>query len=250
MGFEEETYLRFGLDFGRFILLGGSEVGKKKINRFNYWQIPIPLHLPLDPEVKVQETLGLLGLEVPQKRLVAVPWHLGVLKQSVEGLPHLVWMFLNWQLTLQQEEPWKFPKPGSHCSPISTLALPQTGGRVTEGVPEFEGVIEKLAVPVTLSEGVTELVSEGEPDFVREIDCVPVPELVSELVTEFVLELELELVPETVLVTELVLEFVLVSDSKEVSVVEGEPEGETETCPLTNESTREMTKKSASEAIL
>jgi len=95
-----------------------------------------------------QRTLGLLGLETPQKRARAVPLQRGVLKQSEAALPHLVLMFLYWQLSLQQEDPAKNPVPGSHCSPTSLMALPQTGGTVTEEVPELEGVTEGVPVPV------------------------------------------------------------------------------------------------------
>jgi len=196
----------------------------------------------------VQRTLGLLGLEVPQTRLVAVPWQRGVLKQSVDALPHLLWMFLYWQLTLQHDTPWKNPKPGSHCSPNSTLAFPQTGGTVIEAVPVLEGVSEVEAVWVPVPEGDTEPEPEEEVDFVRVRDCVPVPVLVRELVTEFVLELELvpEFVKEGVNVP--VRDPELVLEEYAVSVVEGLLVREA-TCALTRESTREMMKRRASERI-
>jgi hypothetical protein len=38
---------------------------------------------------------------------------------------------------LQHEGPAKFPVPGSHCSPTSTMELPHTGGTVTEAVAEI-----------------------------------------------------------------------------------------------------------------
>jgi len=115
-------------------------------------------------------TLGLLGLETPQKRARAVPWHRGVLKQSVDGFPHLVWICLNWQLTLQHELPWKFPNPGSHSSPISTFAFPQTGGRVIEAVPDNDDDTDGVPVPdpVPVDETVLEL--EFDPDLVLETD--------------------------------------------------------------------------------
>jgi len=155
-------------------------------------------------------------------------------------------MFLNWHATLQQEDPWKNPNPGSHCSPTSTLALPQTGGREIEAVPVFEGVIESEAVPVPVPEGEPEPEPEPEVDFVRVRDCVPVPVLVRVLDTEFVLELELELEVETVPVHEPEMEFVAEFEEYAVSVVEGLEEVD---CPLTSASTREMMKRRANERI-
>jgi len=160
-------------------------------------------------------------------------------------------MCLNWQSTLQHEDPWKLPNPGSHCSPVSTLVLPQTGGRVIEAVPVVEGVTVPVPVPVPVPVAETELVLEVDPDLVLEIDCVPVPELVRLAVIEFELELELEVLPEVDGVQELELESVTDMVGSGELVVEAVLEGVTVLfCPLTRERTSEMTKIRTIERIL
>jgi len=117
-----------------------------------YEQVPFPLHFPATP-LLTQWTSGLLGLEGPQLSFFDPDtfWHLGNLKQSLAGFPHLVLTFLYWQLVLQHEAPAKFPVPGSHSSiGGTTLPSPQTGGTVTEAVGELVGVsvLVEVLVPV------------------------------------------------------------------------------------------------------
>jgi len=50
-----------------------------KMNNNFYWHSPFPSHLPLAPPARTHFTLGLLNLEGPQNRLVAVPRHRGTL---------------------------------------------------------------------------------------------------------------------------------------------------------------------------
>jgi len=69
--------------------------------------------------------------------------------------------------------PAKFPAPGSHCSPTSTRALPQTGGTVIEAVPELDGVSEVVGVPVPV--GVPETVAVRVQVPVAVTDRVQVP---------------------------------------------------------------------------
>jgi len=160
-------------------------------------------------------------------------------------------MCLNWQSTLQHEDPWKLPNPGSHCSPVSTLVLPQTGGRVIEAVPVVEGVTVPVPVPVPVPVAETELVLEVDPDLVLEIDCVPVPEFVRLEVNEFELELELELLPEVDGVQELVTETVTVSVGSGELLGEAVLDGVTVPfCPLTRVRTSETTKMRAIERIV
>jgi len=163
-------------------------------------------------------TFGLLAFDGPQNRAIAVPLHLGTLKQSLVGFPHLELMFLYWQLVLQQVDPAKLPFPGSHCSPTSTRALPQTGGIVIEAVGENEGVTDVVAVLVPVWVMVTDPVVVQVP--VAVLVQVPVlvtlTELLLEFVTELVNEFELELVN--------VLETVLVPVGSGVSVGDADSE--------------------------
>jgi len=149
-------------------------------------------------------------LEGPQTRAVALPRQRGTLKQSLVAAPHLVLMFLNWQLVLQQEDLAKFPKPGSHCSPVSTTPSPQIGGKVTEGVMVLDPVPVPVPVPVTDEEDVSVSVDV----IVAVLVTVTVTEFVTESVTEGVIEF----------VTEGVNEFV--TEGVTVTVTEGVKDGE------------------------